>query len=107
MNAADALGETGGKHSTVRVRTSYNPERGIALLTVADDGPGIPDELASKLLKERVSSKPSGHGFGLLTSARIIKEHGGTLQARNLAEGGAEFCVTLPIASMEAVPAKA
>ena len=101
LNAADALGETGGQHSTVQVKTTYCPERGIVLLTVADDGPGIADELASKLLKERVSSKPSGHGFGLLTSARIVKEHGGTLQARNRAEGGAEFCVTLPIATPE------
>ncbi len=101
LNATDALGETGGQHSTVWVKTSYNPERCNVVITVADDGPGIREELKSRLLKERVSSKPAGHGFGLLTSARIVNEHGGTLSAQNRPEGGAEFQISLPVQTID------
>jgi signal transduction histidine kinase len=97
INAADALGETGGQHCSVWVKTEFHPEQGHIVITVADDGPGIPEQLKSRLLKERVSSKPAGHGFGLLTSARIVREHGGTMSAQNRAEGGAEFRITLPV----------
>ncbi|MFH1737755.1 MAG: ATP-binding protein, partial [bacterium] len=101
LNATDALAETGGQHSTVWVKTSYSPERKIVVITVADDGPGIREELKSRLLKERVSSKPTGHGFGLLTSARIVNEHGGTLSAQNRPEGGAEFQIALPVQTID------
>lgn len=99
LNAADSLRTTEGKHCTVWVRTSYDAGRRQVSITVADDGPGIRDDLKSRLLHERVTSKPNGHGFGLLTSARIVKDHGGILTAENRPEGGAEFKITLPAKS--------
>lgn len=101
LNAADALGETEGRHSTIWVKTTCSPARNQVNIIVADDGPGIRDDLKPRLLKERVSSKPTGHGFGLLTSARIVKEQGGVLIARNRPEGGAEFQISLPVQSAD------
>jgi len=96
LNAADALAGASGNAIGVWVKTLHLPDERKVRLTVADSGPGIPDNLLPVLFKERISTKPSGHGFGLLTIARIISDHGGSISVRNRAEGGAEFEVLLP-----------
>ena len=97
LNAADALTSTGGEHHTVCVQTSFLADTNQIKLVVSDDGPGIPPDVLKSLFKDRVSSKPTGHGFGTLTVARLAKEHGGTVHAANRPEGGAEFTVLLPV----------
>jgi nitrogen-specific signal transduction histidine kinase len=99
INSADALSECGHEQSNVWITTHYDVATNSAVLTVADNGPGIPGPLTNKLFKERVSSKPTGHGFGLLTIARIVRDHKGTVTACNRPEGGAEFTITLPVGS--------
>lgn len=97
LNAAEALAGTAGAHSTVWVETRHIPERGIVRLRIADDGPGIPSSLDGLLFTRRVSSRPTGHGFGLLTVARIVKEHGGIVSAGARQGGGAELTIDLPV----------
>lgn len=97
LNAADALAGSTDENMGVWVRTRFLPDRRHVELTVADSGPGIPQELLDILFKQRVSTKPSGHGFGLLTIMRIIAEHGGSVSARNREEGGALFEILLPV----------
>jgi signal transduction histidine kinase len=81
---------------TVRIETSYSQGDGVVRLRVSDDGPGIAPELEGSLFKKRVSSKPAGHGFGLLTILRIVKDHGGNVTAGPRDGGGAEFTIELP-----------
>jgi len=97
LNAAEALAETAGAHSTVWIETRYVPELGMVQLRVADDGPGIPSSLEGSLFKRRVSSKPTGHGFDLLTIGRIVNEHGGNVAAGPRQGGGTEFTINLPV----------
>lgn len=97
LNAADSLAEGDHDHHTILVSTRYDAERECAILVVEDDGPGIPPEVLPRMFKERVSSKPTGHGFGLQTIARIIHEHGGTITPGSRAGGGARFTITLPV----------
>jgi signal transduction histidine kinase len=97
LNAADALATSNGSDIGVWVKTEYLAGPRQVRLTVADSGPGIPADLLPALFKERVSTKPTGHGFGLLTIARIINEHGGSIAVRNRDEGGALFEVLLPV----------
>ena len=66
-------------------------------LSVADNGPGIPEELLDKLFEPYVSTKPKGDGLGLAIVKKIVEEHNGSLWAENLATGGARFNVRLPI----------
>jgi two-component system sensor kinase FixL len=67
-------------------------------VTVADTGPGIPDELAARLFKPFVTTKPGGMGIGLAISRSIIEAHGGRLSMAPNAGGGTVFQFTLPAA---------
>ena len=80
-----AVGRQGDEHVVVRVR---------------DTGPGIPADIKDKLFQLYFTAKPEGTGLGLAMAKRIVAEHAGTIDARNLPAGGAEFRITLPITPM-------
>jgi signal transduction histidine kinase len=65
-------------------------------IAVADIGPGIPFEIASRLFEPFVSSKQDGMGLGLSISRSIIEAHDGRLTAEPNPGGGAVFRFTLP-----------
>ena len=97
LNSADSLSDGGPEHHTIFVSTRYDQDNARVELIVEDDGPGIPKDVQARMFKERISTKPSGHGFGLLTIARIIQEHGGTITPGTRDGGGARFVITLPL----------
>lgn len=68
------------------------------LLTVCDDGPGIPEDMLETIFEPFFSSKPPplGTGLGLSTSRRLVENMFGTLEASNRPSGGACFTVNLP-----------
>jgi two-component system sensor histidine kinase KdpD len=72
-----------------------------AEITVADHGPGIPkgqqERLFEKFYQTRHETAQSGVGLGLAICRAIVEVHGGRIIARNRAEGGAEFVITLPL----------
>lgn len=64
---------------------------------VADNGCGIPQENLVKIFQYGFTTKETGHGFGLHTSAISAQAMGGTLQATSDGPGtGARFCLILP-----------
>ncbi len=76
-------------------------EDGYAVLEVRDTGPGIPTDVLPRLFQPFFTTKPSGTGLGLAISLGIIQGFGGELTADNRPEGGAVFCVRLPIVVYE------
>ena len=89
-NAVDALAGRGG---TVRLSTSR--VAGAARIRIADDGPGIPRELRTRVFEPGFSTKPGGWGVGLALARRIVEEgHGGRLALAS-ADRGATFDVIL------------
>jgi signal transduction histidine kinase len=90
-----------GAGTPVLVRVAV--ERGDALLTVEDRGPGIPDDALSRIFGqfERATSVRhyGGMGLGLYVSREIVSAHGGSIAAQNLPGGGARFLVRLPLAA--------
>ena len=75
------------------------PRDGLVELQVRDTGPGIPAHILPKVFETFVSSKETGVGLGVPVSRRIAEDHGGSLSAYNLPEGGACFVLRLPAPS--------
>lgn len=74
------------------------------IITVTDNGEGLPEELGDRIFEPFVSSKETGTGLGLPICRRIISAHGGELTARNREGGGAEFTIWLPPADSLRAP---
>jgi signal transduction histidine kinase len=72
---------------------------GECVITVEDDGPGIPAALQEKILQPFFTTKSQGTGLGLAIVARRVAEFGGKLNCESpLREGhGTRFQVTLPV----------
>jgi signal transduction histidine kinase len=68
------------------------------MVEVIDTGPGIPKRVLPQIFKPFFSTKHKGSGLGLAICDRIVREHGGTIEAVNGGDCGARFCVRLPIA---------
>jgi two-component system, OmpR family, sensor histidine kinase ChvG len=104
-----------GSRITVRVESAGGS---AARLTVIDEGPGIPDEIIQKIFNRffsyRTGATDSGNeqlpagsrsdhaGLGLAIVKAIVEGYGGTITAKNNAEGGAAFTVILPAAGRDA-----
>jgi two-component system sensor histidine kinase KdpD len=73
---------------------------GSIVVTVADDGPGLPDGVVARLFEKFVRGPATGGvpgvGLGLAICWAIAHAHGAKLEAGNRSQGGAEFRVTLP-----------
>jgi len=89
-NAADAALD-GGRS----VRVSLAGDRGDAVVSIADDGPGLPAGAAS--FRPFASGKPGGLGLGLPMAVKLVRLHGGELELRNGQTRGAEAVVRLPV----------
>ena len=99
-NAAQAIATT-ARAGTVEVRA--HPWLDGVAIEVADDGPGIPEELHQRIFEPFFTTKPIGEGTGLGLSIcqGIIREHGGRLSVKSAPGQGATFTIELP-ASHEA-----
>ena len=77
-------------------------DEGWAVITVADQGPGIPPELRSRLF-DRFARGPgsTGLGLGLYLASRVAAAHGGTLTADPPPAVGARFVLRLPLVGQE------
>jgi len=65
-------------------------------ISISDNGPGIPAEALTKIFMPFYTTKANGTGLGLAVVQKIVVQHGGSIEARNQAAGGAEFIVWLP-----------
>jgi signal transduction histidine kinase len=93
-NACDAMPDGG----TIFMRFETTPQELITELR--DTGKGIAPEIAGRLFEAFATyGKASGTGLGLSICKRIVEDHYGRITARNSAQGGAQFSISLPIAS--------
>jgi len=85
-----------------RVDVELTAEPKLAVLSVTDNGPGVPEEDLPRLFDRFYRADTSrtrtsgGAGLGLAIVRAIVRAHGGTIQAENLVGGGSRFVVKLP-----------
>jgi signal transduction histidine kinase/pSer/pThr/pTyr-binding forkhead associated (FHA) protein len=93
-NAIDALDEEGGE---VKISTQKQ-EEGTVLITVEDNGSGIPEEICQRIFDVFFSTKGSqGTGLGLAVTKKIIDEHAGSIEVQSGEDQGTKFSIQLPI----------
>ncbi|MGH9733273.1 MAG: two-component system sensor histidine kinase NtrB [Candidatus Acidiferrales bacterium] len=66
-------------------------------ICIADNGPGIPQQDLPKIFLPFYTTKSEGTGLGLAVVQKVTLQHGGSIEARNRAGGGAEFLLWLPL----------
>jgi signal transduction histidine kinase len=93
-NAAEAFPTGGGS-----IRVSLRCDDGELIVTVADDGPGIPEDAMPLLFEPFFTTKPAGEGtgLGLSISRKIVVAHGGELEVDSEVGRGTRFSVRLPV----------
>jgi len=92
LNAAEAM-PAGG---SLRVVSRREPAAGQAEITIADTGPGIPDEIKNKLFEPFFTTKKSGTGLGLAIAYGIMERHKGTITVESRRGKGTVIGLRLP-----------
>lgn len=92
LNARQALGDQG------EITITTEMQGGKVVVTVADNGPGLPQGCAQRLFKAGFTTKTAdeGTGLGLYICHNIVEDHNGQIQASNQPDSGAKFVMTLP-----------
>jgi len=110
LNAREAMPHGG----TVRVRArnvmledkpgAVLPAGHYIKISITDRGPGIPDELRTKIFDPYFTTKPTGTGLGLAISYSIVKKHGGLLNLESSSPEGSSFAFYLRASDRQAAP---
>jgi two-component system, NtrC family, sensor kinase len=95
---AEKKKQLGGKYEPV-VSVTTKKENDKVIITVRDNGNGIPEKVRDKIFQPFFTTKPTGQGtgLGLSLSYDIIKAHGGEIKVETKEGEGAEFIIQLPI----------
>lgn len=92
VNALEALeGQPDG-----RIVLSARPLAGGVEISVADNGPGVPEELRATVWQPEVTTRRRGSGLGLAMVRQTAQAHGGEVDLRETPGGGADFRIVLP-----------
>jgi two-component system NtrC family sensor kinase len=96
-NAWEAMGTTSAPKIFVQGRCDDNPN--FVLVTIKDNGPGIPKEIQEKIWVSFFTTKggSGGTGLGLSSVMQIVNQHGGRIALESEAGKGATFFVRLPV----------
>jgi PAS domain S-box-containing protein len=93
LNGIEAMGDNGGE----LIIKSQLREDGQLLISVTDNGVGLPPEKADQIFSAFFTTKPQGTGLGLAITRTIVESHGGRVWAAANPGRGTTFHFTLPI----------
>jgi two-component system, NtrC family, sensor kinase len=95
VNAAQAMRDGGD----IRINTNCNDQR--CIITVADTGPGISEDIVENIFEPFFTTKSVGEGtgLGLAISQDIVRRHGGDISVQSTPGEGTTFTISLPVDS--------
>ncbi len=97
-NAAEASRAIGSASQvTISGTTEELGGRKWQRICVSDNGPGVPEQDLPKIFLPFYTTKSEGTGLGLAVVQKVALQHGGSIEARNRAGGGADFILWLPL----------
>lgn len=102
QNAADAIeGRSGEDLPRGNIATAVKiAAEGDLVLTVTDNGRGLPVENRERLVEPYVTTRAKGTGLGLAIVRKVMEEHGGELRLADAPGGGARITLRFPAASL-------
>jgi signal transduction histidine kinase len=95
QNGAQAMPNGG------RLRVVLEENKKTAVLRIADEGTGIPDEIREKIFDLYFTTKSEGSGIGLAMTYRILQLHHGSVEVQSNVDRGTEFLLRIPLATAE------
>jgi signal transduction histidine kinase len=95
-NAAEAC-EGAGIVPAIAIQGSVNPAQRTCRVSVADNGPGIPEAARSRVFQPFFTTRSRGTGLGLAIVQKIVVTHNGRVAAGISAGGGAKIDLTFPL----------
>jgi signal transduction histidine kinase len=100
VNAAQAIGNAPREGKGV-IEITTRLEHDIVILSIHDNGPGIPEEILAKIFDPFFTTKEPGKGTGLGLSISwdiIVNKHGGKIWVESEVGTGTTFYISLPVA---------
>ena len=85
----------GASHRSVRLRTFVHDRH--AVIEVVDIGPGLSDEVLTRVFEPFYTTKQEGLGLGLSICKTIVEAHNGTIDVRRNPQNGTTFSARLPL----------
>lgn len=96
-NAVEAL--DGRADGTIRI--SAQRRNGMALIRIADNGPGMSKQIADEIFTPFITGKSTGHGLGMPLCRTAVEANDGKIELEEYGPSGTTFCITLPLAADE------
>jgi signal transduction histidine kinase len=93
-NAIQALAKSGTLKRRIAIEATKVDQ--VVLLSVSDNGPGVPIEFKSHLFELLSTTKQTGMGLGLWLCKHIVTRYGGSIHHEDAAGGGAKLVMELP-----------
>lgn len=94
-NSIDAISQSGASQGRIDIRIKKVASE--VLVSVTDNGPGVPENNRQQLFESFFTTKPKGVGLGLSICKTIAAAHGGTLKYSDDMQGGSTFTLSLPL----------
>ncbi len=96
LNAIQSMDKPG------TIRVSLERDEDSVLITVADEGKGIPPETLPNIFRPFFTTKGHGTGLGLSLARRIVEAHSGQIDVTSAVGQGTQFLIRLPIRTQPA-----
>lgn len=98
-NAAESIKEKPDGKGEIWISSEYKPEEKKILVKIEDNGTGISPENLSKIFEPHFTTKKEGHGLGLVTCQKIIRNHKGEIKVESQLGKGTSFLISFPLSS--------